>query len=122
MRNRTWIMAAKKHLMLIAAIGLAVPGQFVLATPAMATTTPQGPPIDGEPTCKFFVSIGLLSANQLGVCIATGTTGDRFFIDGRGDFNGFVAADCNYLLHVIPDYFYQFWDSYTQCLADDAGF
>lgn len=109
----------------MAAISILVSSQFALATPTAAApnaSSPQGPSVDGEATCKFLVSIGDLSANQLGACIATGTTGDRYFIDGRSDFRGFVAAACNYFRDVAPDYFYSQWDSIPECLADNAGY
>ena len=116
MRNKSWKNAASKHLMLIAAIGLAAPVQFVLVTPAVAAANNITPYL-----CKNYASSGVFSASEIGVCVGAQTTGYNYYVNGTGSFGGTVAEQCNYLLDIYPDYFYSQWDSFTQCLADNGG-
>ena len=121
MRNGTWISAAKKRLMLIAAIGLSVPGQFALATPAVAgSNAGPGPGTISVGDCKQNLGFGDISVNQLGVCIGTSATGYVYYLHGA-DTGGAIAEACNYWLDIFPDYFYSQWDNFTQCLNDGAG-
>ena len=122
MRTKTWKTAFRKRLMLVAAISIAIPGQFAVATPALAGQTSPPPGNTNEYWCKLFVTIGDLPANDVGSCNAYGTNGNNYQVYGRGDLTGFVATTCNYLRSVAPDYFYSQWDSIAECVADDAGY
>jgi hypothetical protein len=115
MRNNSW----KTAVTMIAAIGLAMPGQFALVTPAMGQQIPRNM---WPSLCKQYASVGVTPANDVGACVGISDAGQNYFVNGRGNFQGAVATTCNYLLDIYPDYFYSQWDSYTECLADDAGY
>jgi hypothetical protein len=121
MQSKSWKAVAKKHLMLVAAVGLAIPGQFAVATPAVAASS-SSPAQFVRPLCKFFVSLGVISSNDFGNCMGTQVTQTNYFISQRGDLQGAVAETCNWYLDNFPDYFYSQWDSFGECFADDAGF
>lgn len=121
MRSRSSIKAATTYLMLVAAIGVATPGQWVLSTAAVAA--PNAGPNPGTISvgdCKQNLAFGGISTNQLGVCIGTSATGYVYYLKGA-DTGGAIAEACNYWLSVFPDYFYSQWDNYTECLNDGAG-
>lgn len=101
----------KRISMFIAALGLAVPAQFAISTPAHAGYNN----IPGF--CKDYVASGTDAALNRGECISLLTSQFHYFVDGKND-TAYAVHACDYYAENAPDFFDSLWDSKQQCMSE----
>ena len=97
--------------MLIAALGLAVPAQLTISTPAQAGYNN----IPGF--CKDYVASGTDAALNRGECISLLTSEFHYYVDNK-NANAYAVHACDYYAENAPDLFDSLWDSKQQCVAE----
>ena len=101
----------RKGAMLIAAIGLAVPGQLTISTPAYAGYN------HIPARCKEIVASGAYPELNQGECISLITSEVHYFRDGRND-NAYAEHACDFYAENAPDFFDSMWSSKQQCMDE----
>lgn len=100
----------KKLSMLVATVALAIPAPLTLATPALAANNSSA-----QATCKAIVAQGNYPGLTVGECVSLNKT------QANSSGNGYAAQECSYAQEQAPDIFYQYYDSYSECVQDGAA-
>ena len=101
----------KRVSMVMAAIGLAVPGQMVITAPAKAGYNN----IPGF--CKNYAASGQEPALNQGECISLLTQQFHYVVDDK-NYNAYAEKACDYYAENAPDFFDSLWASKQQCMAE----
>ena len=101
----------RKGAMLIAAIGLAVPAQLTISTPAHAGYN------HIPARCKEIVASGAYPELNQGECISLITSEFHYLFDGKNG-NPDAVHSCDFYAENAPDLFDALWDSKQQCVDE----
>lgn len=97
--------------MFVAALGLAVPAQMTISTPAKAG-------YNNIPNfCKDYVASGSDAELNRGECVSLLTSQFHYLVDDK-NANAFAVHACDYYAENAPDLFDSLWDSKQQCMAE----
>jgi hypothetical protein len=96
--------------MLVATFALTIPAPLTLATPALAASNSSA-----TQSCKSIVAGGNYPDLTVGECVSLFTT------QSNSNGNGYAAQECSYAEQQVPDLFYSYYDSYSDCVHDGAN-
>ena len=102
----------RKVAMFVAALGLAIPAQMTVSTPAQAGYN------NIPDVCKAYVASGVEPPTNQGECVSLLTTQFHYYYDDGRSATAFAVRACDYYAEVAPDLFDSLWDSKQQCMAE----
>ena len=102
----------RKVAMFVAAMGLAVPAQMTISTPAHAGYN------NIPDICKAYVASGVEPPTNQGECVSLLTTQFHYYVDDGRSATAFAVRACDYYAEVAPNLFDSLWDSKQQCMAE----
>lgn len=101
----------RKVAMFVAALGLSIPAQMTVSTPAEAGYN------NIPAVCKAYVEAGTYPELNQGECISLITSEFHYLNDGKNG-NPDAVHSCDFYAENFPDLFDSLWDSRQQCVAE----
>ena len=101
----------RKVAMLVAALGLAVPAQMTVSTPAYAGYN------NIPDVCKAYVDAGTYPQLNQGECISL-ITGEFHYFNDQKNGNTYAVHACDFYAENAPDLFDSLWNSKQQCVTE----
>lgn len=101
----------RRGAMFVAAIGLAIPAQMTISTPAEAGYN------NIPAVCKAYVEAGTYPELNQGECISL-ITGEFHYFNDQKSGNTYAVHACDFYAENAPDLFDSLWGSKKQCVDE----